>query len=267
MECVYCRSLETEILNTSADFSICRCKSCGTLFSDVSVDTKGFYYESPPSPAQSFIRRRLSNIMKGITAEFYFQYLGNHIDLSKAKSVLDVGADRGHFVSLFERISPKAVGIEADRMRAANPVAADLRVGFFDKDYEIDGSFDLVCFTQNMYYFRDNRGVLENAVSLLNEKGHLFIATVNGDSPAAIRHFSRRGNPYNCACLLSKKGWEDVCKLFQLHMVDCSYYEQPMMKDLGDGKWHKLAKYWLFPSSSQYKTDSSGHYMFLILGK
>jgi SAM-dependent methyltransferase len=266
MDCVFCESPDTERLNDFGDYSICRCRICGTMYADQVLDSKKHYFSSP-NGNPSLLRQKVSNIAKSITARFYYKYLDGHLEMHRISSVLDIGADRGHLVRLLEERGIKAVGIEADRTRAVNSVASDLRVGFFDEDYVLDEIFDLICFTQNIYYFRDNRVILRKALSLLKENGYIFIVTANGNSPNAIKHFSNHGTPYNCACILSQKGWIEISEMLGCKLIDQSYYEPPMIKDMVSRKWVRLPKYLLFPSKAYYQTDVNGHLMLLLLQK
>ena len=264
MECIFCKSTDIRELNSFNDYSICACNVCNTVFADQVADNKEYYFLSPKK-SSGVLKQKLANSAKSITAEFYYNYLTNNLGTAVISSVLDIGADRGHLLRLFEKQGVKAVGIEADRIRAANPVASDLRVGFFDEDYVLDERFNLVCFTQNMSYFRDNRSILKKASSLLNGGGYIFIATVNGDSPMAVKHFSKYGNPNNCACILSKKGWSEICDLFEFDLLDYSFYEPPMLKDIVSKRWFRLPQYMICPSKAYYRTDINGHHALILL--
>jgi SAM-dependent methyltransferase len=266
MSCILCQSNDVEKLHSFGEYSICRCRVCSSLYADEVLDSKE-HYLSASTGNSSLLRQKVANIAKSITAQSYYKYLMNHLEMQEISSVLDIGADRGHLLRLFEEKGARAVGIEADKTRTVNSVASDLRVGYFDEDYALDERFDLICFTQNMYYFRDNGSTLKKALSLLNRDGYIFVATANGDSPDVINHFANHGTPYNCACILSKKGWMEICKMLGCNLIDYSYYDSPMSNDIASRNWTKLPKYLLSRSKAYYETRENGYMVFLLLQK
>lgn len=239
-----------------------RCGSCGALFTDKVFDSR-MHYTNWAHQKPRF--HRLLSVPRKITANFYYNYLKEHIDLAKIKSVLDIGADQGHFIKLFEDKGVKTLGIEAVPANVNLSVAKNLKYGFFDENYLINESFDLVCLTQVISYFRDNYSILKKVASFLNPRGYIFIPTANADSKKLISHFGTKGNPYNSACMLTRKNWMEMIERIECRLIDYSFYEPDMMLDIYNGRRIKLIKYLLVTSSAYRKSGDDGYHAYVLL--
>jgi 2-polyprenyl-3-methyl-5-hydroxy-6-metoxy-1,4-benzoquinol methylase len=261
--CIVCSSNNLYILNEFDNYNTVRCGSCGALFTDKVFDSKT-HYTKWPHPKGRF--RILASIPRKVTAKFYFNYLKEHIDLTKIKSVLDIGADQGHFIKLFEDKGIKTLGIEPIKINVESSVAKNLEYGFFDENYTVNETFDLVCLAQIMYYFRDNYRILKKVVSMLNPGGYIFISTANPDSERVVEHYGKKGTPYNAACVLARKNWIEMVEKIGCGLVDYSFWEPSIMLDIYFRRF-KSMKYLLFPSSGYRRAGEDGYWIMLLLRK
>jgi len=267
--CIVCSYDKVYILNDFGNYSTLRCTNCGAVFTDKVIDSKTYSQtEGFQTGHVPFHKRHFDYIPGNITARFYYNYLKEHIDLTKIKSVLDIGAGRGYFIKLFEDKGIKTRGIEPRFDEVAFSVSKNLQYGFFDENYSVNEKFDIVCLAGVLLFFRDNYRILRKVVSMLNPGGYIFIMNPNADSERVVNHFGKRGTPYNTACILTRKGWIEMVEKIGCGLVDYSFYEPNILFDMYyRRRIFKLIKYLLFPSSGYQRAGEDGYNIMLLLSK
>lgn len=115
-----------------------------------------------------------------IVAEQYYTYLKTKTKLNFSKA-LDVGALYGHFVSKLNQNGIDTMGLEADRSYLRSTVTDKVQWGYFDETYNTATKYDLICFTQMLYYVKNPMATLAHAKNMLKD-GLIFISTQNPSS-------------------------------------------------------------------------------------
>lgn len=258
MNCLGCGSTNLEIFRE--EDRILRCKDCKTLHLEEGIIEK-VHYKNEESSRKFF--KSISNLphirASKLIAEWHLKYLESKID--SFNSVLDIGANYGAFVKLLRDKGKIVHGVESNR-HFYDSMITPLEWAYFDTDYQINKKFDLICFGQNIYYFRDNLKILNHAKKFLKEGGHIFISTINAESPTIFKtkpHMSSIG----CNLLLSKKGFENLSgfKLIDYTLLAADYHMDMILK-----KNNKAAaiKYFL-KLKPIYRYDKEGYHTFILL--
>lgn len=269
MICIACSSDKVYIYNDFGNYSTVRCSDCGALFTDKVFDNETQYTQKEGFKAASvpFHKRHFDHIPGNITAKFYYNYLKQHIDLTKIKSVLDIGAGRGYFIKLLEGKGIKTRGIEPRLDEVAFSVSKNLKHGFFDENYVINEIFDLVCLAGVLLHLRDNYRILKKVASMLNPGGYIFIMNPNVDSERVVKHFGKKGTPYNTTCMLARKNWIEMSGKIGCRLVDYSFYEPNIILDMYYRRILNLTKYLFLPSSGYQRAGEDSWFTMLLFSK
>jgi len=177
------------------------------------------------------------------------------------KNVLDIGSYFGHFVKMLNDYGVNAKGIEANKTRVLYAKTDKINVGYFDLTFKTNEKFDLICFTQMLYYLPNGTEVLNFTKTLLMNNGLIFIATINPSSSLIInKKIPAIGGEY-VNMLLSKKNFQALINFDVLEYVT---YKSDIFIDLYQKKKLAMVKY-LIGMKKPYTLDPDGNHAFILL--
>ena len=188
----------TDYFISKESFPLCRCSSCGFLFTQDYPDEKdtGRYYES-----DEYISH--SDTSSGIINKAY--HLARHLMLRRKRRIiesltglrrgtlLDVGSGTGHFASMMKESGWTVKGIEISE-KARNFAASAFGLEIIAPD-QISGlkaeSFDCVTMWHVLEHFHNPEEYLSDIEKLLKPGGTCLIALPNSSSIDAdyYRHY------------------------------------------------------------------------------
>jgi len=251
MACIICNSSNTfEFIE-----SIMRCADCDAIFRNDLFESKNYFLKE-----ESKKQGKKDFKFWEIIAKQYVKYLKQKTPMN-FKNVLDVGSYFGHFVKMLNDKGINARGVEANKTRVSQAVTDKIEWGYFDQVFDTDEKFDLICFTEMLYYLPNGIPVLNFARTLLTDNGLIFIATVNPSSSLVKnKEIPAVGSEY-VNVLLSKKNFES---LNNFELVDYSPYRTNIFIDLY--KKNKFAMIGYFIGMKQpYTPDPDGNHAFILL--
>lgn len=179
--CSMCSSDNTQYLLKERGFLVCN--DCNAIFSDKIKDNRNvcFTKHNRNEIINDILRRVFSYRYCRLVSNENIKYLKSKTSM-KFKTALDIGALYGIFVKELSNNGIDAEGIEFDKNHIKLAVTKNIQHCYFDENYSSDKKYDLICFTQMLYYSKDPIAVLKHAKSMLNENGLIFITTENPQS-------------------------------------------------------------------------------------
>lgn len=159
---------------------VVQCSKCGLVYAKRRLNGAGLdkywnkYYSRVHTADQEM------NYKREKMYELDFKYINSYISNG---SVLDIGCGDGSFMNYFERNGFKTVGVEFGKEAASvGKKEHNIYYGVFT-EIDIDEAIDLVVFRGVLQYVPDSKAYLEKAISLLKNRGIIFItAQPNIDS-------------------------------------------------------------------------------------
>ena len=179
--------------------------------------------------------------------------------------MLDVGALFGQLVMKLNRLGINAEGMENDPKHFSERLTDKVFLGTFDENYTSTKRYDLICFTQMIYYVKNPEAVILHASKMLNENGMIFIHTHNPES----KYFkSHQIMEKRMTRLLTKKDYESL----DLKLIDYTIYRSDIYLARYEAyesntQFNELVNYVKFYYSKAYHKDPEGHHAFILLGK
>ncbi len=266
-KCLACHQKNCLIYFRKAE-QILSCNQCDAIFMENEEESKSkeiFYHEDHKEPTlleKIIINIRGYNLTRN--SEAYVKYLKSKTDM-KFKNALDIGTNYGKLVKYFNKIGIDAYGIESDQRLVKLAESKKIKWAYFDKDYQTDTKYDLICLTQMLYYQRDSYGILENVKKMLSSDGLVFIATMNPQS-SIIKNELTKIPTYGANMVLSKKNFESLEDKIGLKMLDYSTYRSNLSYDYHSGKNKILVflKYYLKLKDAIIQ-NPDGNYAFVLL--
>ncbi len=183
MNCKVCDSRKTEMWFDDKDYFTCL--DCGCIFRLQTLPANTIH------TSQNNLKQKLgitiSKRFWNIVANQYIKYLKTKTGLN-FKTSFDIGSAYGHFVKKLEDNNIDAVGIEKEQRTYDGRITDKIKLGYFDESTNLDKKYDLISFTQMIYYLNDPISVLNHAKKFLNDDGFIFVATYNASSPLLKKH-------------------------------------------------------------------------------
>ncbi len=160
---------------------------------------------------QNNLKQKLGIIISkrfwNVVANQYIKYLKTKTGL-KFVTAFDIGSAYGHFVKKLEDNNIDAVGIEKEQRTYDGRITDKIKLGYFDESTNLDNKYDLISFTQMIYYLNDPISVINNAKKFLNDDGFIFIATYSVISPLFKKYPKIMEGGANI--MLSRKNFENL---------------------------------------------------------
>jgi SAM-dependent methyltransferase len=201
MNCKVCDSEKTEIWFDDKDYFTCL--DCDCIFrSRLFTNTILLNQNNLKQKLGVIISKRFWNVV----ANQYVKYLKTKTGL-KFKTAFDIGSAYGHFVKKLEDYDINAEGIEKDQRTYDRRVTDKIKFGLFKESTNLENKYDLISFTQMIYYLDDPITVLNNAKKFLNDNGFIFIATYSVISPF-FKKYPKVMEGVNI--MLSRKNFENL---------------------------------------------------------
>ena len=193
----------TDHYATNEPFDICRCMSCGFLFTqDVPDESEiGRYYESPDYISHTDTRKGLANRLYHYVRQYMLRRKAHLIKrccgLSRGR-LLDIGTGTGYFPHFMSQRGWRIFAIEKSpqarafaRERFGLEVDAPEALGGYEEK-----SFDVVTLWHVMEHLQHLNETWERLYSLLDERGILVVAVPNPTSFDA-RYYKERWAAYD----------------------------------------------------------------------
>ena len=193
----------TDHYATNEPFDICRCMSCGFLFTqDVPDESEiGRYYESPDYISHTDTRKGLANRLYHYVRQYMLRRKAHLIKrccgLSRGR-LLDIGTGTGYFPHFMSQCGWRISAIEKSpqarafaRERFGLEVDAPEALGGYEEK-----SFDVVTLWHVMEHLQHLNETWERLYSLLDERGILVVAVPNPTSFDA-RYYKERWAAYD----------------------------------------------------------------------
>lgn len=205
----------------------------------------------------STISRRFRDILSGQ----YIRYLKEKTEFNFC-NVLDVGAHFGNLVNKFNEFGINAEGLEASKEFSNFSVTDKITYGYFDENFKSDKKYDLITFTQMMYYVKDPIMMVNHAKNFLTKSGLIFISTYNTNSSEFRKNKNFFEDSYNI--VQSKKNFET---LNGFKLVDYTTYKSDMITNMVNNtdKTNILKNYLTFHFRKPFEEDIDGHQAYILL--
>jgi SAM-dependent methyltransferase len=188
---------------TKEEFEICKCSSCGFIFTQDSPEESeaGRYYESEEYISHSDSRKGITDkayqAVRRIMLRRKMKLIRSLTGLSKG-SILDIGSGTGHFLSTMKSSGWETKGIEI------NTKAREYSTSKFNIDVispeQInslgDNSFDCITLWHVLEHFYDPDSYMREIHRMLKPQGYCFVALPNGDS-YDCRHYGKEWAAYD----------------------------------------------------------------------
>jgi len=265
-KCLACSQSNCLIYFREED-KILLCNECGSIFTENEESAiKIFHHKEIKNPT---LFQKITINIRGYAlkrnSEAYVKYLKLKTSM-KFRNALDIGTNYGHLVKYFTKIGIDAYGIESEQYLVKLSNSKRVKWAYFDKDYQDDTKYDLICLTQMLYYQRDSYAILEKIKKMLSSDGLIFVATMNTQS-SIIRNELRLKLPtYGANMILSKKNFESLEDRLGLKMLDYTEYRSNLGVDYHIGKNRILVflKYFL-KIKKAVTQNQDGNYAFVLL--
>lgn len=244
------------------------CTKCEAIFKENPPDHKtqfldevGDIHTLKEIIGTKIISRRFWEIVAGQ----YYTYLKTKTKLN-FNNALDVGALYGHFVSKLNQNGIDATGLEADRNYLRSVVTNKVEWGYFDETYNTDTKYDLICFTQMLYYVKDPMMTLVHAKNMLKD-GLIFISTQNPSSSTIKNKKIPQIIESGMNILFSKKNFESLEDKIGLELIDYTTYRPEIFLERfrSSGAKDEILNYLKFHWKKAYQSDPNGHHAFVLL--
>jgi len=241
------------------------CNICKSMFREIQNSSKEIdFVDALNTPS---ILEKIKTIFTHekfwkLVASEYINYLKNKTDMS-FKNALDIGSFFGNFVIYLCDLGIDAIGIEADRKRVELAATDRIKWGYFDETFKSEKKFDLISFTQVLYYFPNTVSILRHAKSLLKPNGLIFISTLNPESSYFTKKIRTPFKTKHTNIIFSKKAFQSLEEKIGLKMIDYTTLWPSIFTDLYQEK-SKMVRYFL-KMKKPYKSDPDGFHVFLLL--
>lgn len=201
MNCKVCDSERTKVWFDDKDYFTCL--DCDCIF-------RSKLYKNMIHKSHNNLKQKLGIVISkrfwDVVANQYIKYLKTKTGL-KFKTAIDIGSAYGHFVKKLEENGIDAIGIEKDQRHYAKRITDKIKIGYFDESMDLDKKYDLISFTQMIYYLNDPISVLNHTKKFLNDNGLIFITTYNATSPL-LKKYPQIIQGVNI--LLSRKNFDNL---------------------------------------------------------
>ena len=203
----------------------------------------------------------ISGRYRDIIAEQYIKYLKKKT-IFKFNHVLDVGAHFGNLVKKFNENGIAAEGLEASDEYKKFTVTDKITYGYFDENFLVEKKYDLISFTNMLYYLKNPISTLEYAKKCLTKSGMIFISTYNTNS-SIFRQNNKFFEPsYNI--VQSRKNFETIN---DFKLIDYTTYDSEMITNAVNKTNYSdiLKNYFKFYFKKSFKENNNGHQAFILL--
>ncbi len=163
-------------------YDVVACRGCGFAFASEIPDQSALnrFYQGSEHHLHTDVPAGLARIH-----DDFFAFVRQHVELSAATRVLDIGSGMGHFLSRF-----KSVGLQALLGIEPSPLAARLGREYHDLEirtetldtYAPTRPFGLVSLCGVLEHIADLRSSVMRIGELIEEGGYLFIAVPDAES-------------------------------------------------------------------------------------
>jgi len=241
------------------------CNKCEAVYTEEEFSDKSCFSEEHANP--SFLERVWVRIthhyISKLIAREYLKYLRLKTKMD-FKNSLDIGASYGTFVNELNKFGIDSHGIESDQKIVKLAVTKKIKWQHFDKNYNSNIKYDLICLNQMISFMRDNYAVLKCVKNMLTPNGVIFIVDPNPKSP-----FVKEGLPHRLPyanMILSKKNFESLQNKVGLELIDYSVYRSNLAIDFrrGANKKYSFLKYFL-KLKKAFELDPEGNLQFVLL--
>ena len=255
MNCKVCHSGRTEAWFDDNNYFTCN--ACDCIFRSNPPDKMiNSNTDSLKQNLSTIISKRFWNVV----ANQYLKYLKSKTGL-KFQTAFDIGSAYGHFVKKLEECGIDAIGVEKEQRTYDKSVTTKIRLGYFDESMTLDSKYDLISFTQMIYYLNDPISVLNHAKKFLSDGGLIFIATYNANSPL-LKKYPQIIQGVNI--LLSRKNFENLSGFRIMNFTNFQpdiFIERYKTSSM----FNELKNYIRFHFKQAFKESEQGPQSFILL--
>jgi ubiquinone/menaquinone biosynthesis C-methylase UbiE len=182
---------------TKEEFEICKCDSCGFIFTQDYPDESeaGYYYESEEyishSDSRTGITDKAYQAVRRIMLRRKMKFISRMTE-HNGGSILDIGSGTGHFLNIMKMAGWQTKGIEINKKaREYSSSRFNIEVISPERiDTLPDNSFDCITLWHVLEHFHDLPVYLKEIIRILKPQGFCFIALPNSDS-FDCRHYGK----------------------------------------------------------------------------
>ena len=228
-KCLACNSTNClKIINNI--LQMYKCELCNAIFLEKEYDQEKNDNDKTYSKIKKMYVNQTGKPIEEKIANYYVEYLKRKTKMN-FKSVLDIGAGYGHLLKKLKKLDIDVEGIESSQLKNKLAVVDNIKVAYFDENFELDGKYDLICFTQVLNYLRNTKQILNNIKKNLNDDGLVFIVTTNPESKYVIEGYTNtKEESYYANMLFSRKNFEELQDI-GLKMVDYTPHREDVALD------------------------------------
>ncbi len=167
-------------------FSICKCKTCGLIFTNPRPDEKNIqnYYQSPnyishTNQTNNFIDF-LYKLVRIYTTRQKLSWI-NKFHPKKGR-LLDLGCGTGHFLSMAMKKNWKTIGIEPNEIARKQALLKHLDIRKDIDSIKNEKKFDVITLFHVLEHIHQLDPTIKDLLKALKKRGSLIIAFPNHDS-------------------------------------------------------------------------------------
>jgi SAM-dependent methyltransferase len=134
--------------------------------------------------------------------------------------MLEVGAGKGHFLSLAEKVSPNCTGLEINKDATKNKVCKSAIKQDNLLDYNPnDMKYDIVCAFQFLEHMSEPNIFFEKTISILKENGIIIISVPNNEYVLHANFQDALDMPPHHMGQYDKYIFKEIAKLYNLDII------------------------------------------------
>ena len=256
MNCKVCNSERTKVWFDDKDYFTCL--DCDCIF-------RSKLYKNMIHKSHNNLKQKLGIVISkrfwDVVANQYIKYLKTKTGL-KFKTVFDIGSSYGHFIKKLEENGIDSIGIEKDQRYYTKRITDKIRLGYFDETVNLDKKYDLIAFTNMIYYLDNPISTLNHVKKFLNKDGLIFIATYSVISPLFKKYPKIIEGDVNI--MLSRKNFED---LIGFKIVDFTNFRADIFLERRKKStmFSELKNYVKFYFKQSFTESKQGQQSFILL--
>lgn len=260
-KCKFCQ--EDDCLKyIEGDNKILNCSKCGCIYSEIFPQQKQWFPEYKIKFTERILLR-IQYFTSNLNSNQHLKYLKSKTDM-KFHNVLEIGSGYGTFVLALDKMGINVTGIEYEQKHVNSAVTKKIKCLIFDEKFQSDEKYDLIFFSNMIFYLPNIEGALYCAKKMLEPKGLILIMSLIPES-----HFVKDSlvNKLEFGVNIpSMKNWIKMTQKLELKLLDYTIYRSNLHLDFRKNKNKAVAllKY-LLKIKRPFVESRDGQYCYFLL--